>query len=73
VKVAFFRYPSLQPCVLLHYDCLKHCTYPLNEFISAFNVVNLFLKHIVLKYALEREGAGANAGTILPILKFSAR
>jgi hypothetical protein len=32
---------------LLHYGSSKHCTCPLNEFIFAFKVVKLFLKHLV--------------------------
>jgi hypothetical protein len=40
--------PGKTPCVLLHYDSSKHCTRHLNNFIQAYKVVKLFLKHPVL-------------------------
>jgi hypothetical protein len=40
--------PVKTRCVLLHHDSPKLCTRPLNKFIQAFNVVQLFLKHPAL-------------------------
>jgi hypothetical protein len=39
--------PDKTQCNLLHYDSSKHCTCPLNKFISAFIVVMLISKHPV--------------------------
>jgi hypothetical protein len=47
VEVTSITNPGKTRCVLLHYDCSKHCTCPLNKFIHAFKVVKLFLKHQV--------------------------
>jgi hypothetical protein len=44
VEVTFNR-----QCVLLHCDSSKHCICPLNKFVYALTVVNLFLKHPVYR------------------------
>jgi hypothetical protein len=54
--------PGKTRCALLHYDSWGHCACPLNKFMQAFKVVNLFLKHSVhFQQCIERDLAGISS------------